>query len=910
MKKLLLLCSLLMGSAVAMVGQVTSITVETYYEDDGSVPGYPANHTTYRIYANCTNPTDLVSQVKGSSEAPLTLSVPGGIWNHESGASTAENLSCLISGFVPAAAYDSYVTLSKTCDTDGAGQIRIAPSDASSWLDPFFGSAGVPYGPGLFQIQDLIGASWFGAPGLDQNIVAGSDLKVLLAQITTDGGVCGVFNLQVFPNYSGAGSPATIQNGLTFGGCNPGCTDDTALNFDPAADLNDGSCLFPCALEITTADAFSPSCADINDGSIEFEAQGFQEAVKYTINGGSPFLGNGLMTRSNLSNGTYVINARDTRFDSESFNPGGVYTCEVEVTLVLETLPIEFGEVTSTNVTCGGQQDGCVLTSATGGTGDLTFGIVSNANGAVIIEGLPTSDFCGLAGGSYHVEATDLNGCTVSSSNFTITSPAQLILLATTGSAATCPDSEDGVRVITWSGGTGDVDFSLENDGTYDIEGNLSNAVLTLSAGSYTVYGSDANGCTASLDFTVAGPSAISISYEATTPSCVGDANGSVAIVAEGGNGGFSYVFNNGTSQNNGNYSDLSAGIYSLEVTDANGCVANGEVVVNDPEALVAIADVTNISCFGLVDGSVVIAGNGGTAPYSYSFDGVTYDANNTSLTGLSAGLYSFYVTDANGCAFASIDGAEVIEPAVLEVSIESSNISCNGSNDGAVVAQANGGTAPFTYSIGGAFSTNNIFGGLSAADYTVVVVDNNGCSAEVNSSITEPAAIVITGLEADPIDETPGGSSTYTVTGGTGSFTYSWTNSNGSEISTNQQLGPFSSAANSGSYTLTVTDENGCTASQTISITGVGELGMNIAVTLNPNPNTGNFVLNIQGLAGERLSYQITDTQGRIVTREDLGNATGNRTKVMNLENIADGVYYVQIVAGQATATVKMIKQ
>jgi hypothetical protein len=900
-----------MGSAVAMVGQVTSITVETYYQG-GAIPtvtGYPANHTTYRIYANCTNPTDLVSQVKGSSEAPLTLSVPGGIWNHPSGSSTAENLSCAISSFVPAAAYDSYVTLSKACDTDGAGQIRIAPSDASAWLDPYFGSAAVPYGPGLFQIQDLIGASWFGAPGLDQNIVAGPDLKVLLAQITTTGGVCGVFNLQVFPNYTGVGSPAIIQNGLTFGACTPGCTDNTALNFDPTADLNDGSCLFSCALDFTTSEAVSPTCAGLTDGSITFEAQGFQEAVRYTINGGSPFLGNGLMTRADLANGTYVINARDTRFDSESYNPGHLYTCETTITLVLETAPIAFGSLTSTNVTCGGQQDGCVVSSATGGTGDLTFGVVNNANGSVVIEGLPSADFCGLSGGTYTLVATDANNCAVSTPAFTITSPAQLILLATTGTAATCADTPDGVRVITWSGGTGDVDFSLANDGTYEIEGNLSNAVLTLTAGQHTVYAQDTNLCTASLDFTVAGPAPISISYEATTPSCVGDSNGSVAIVAEGGNGGFSYVFNNGASQNNGDYSGLSAGIYSIAITDANGCTANGEVVVNDPAALEGVADINNISCFGLVDGSIMVGANGGTAPYTYSFDGVNYGSLNM-LTSLPAGMYSYYVLDANGCSFEAVNGAEVIEPALLTASLESSNISCNGSNDGAVVAQANGGTAPFTYSIGGAFTTNNIFGGLSAGDYTVSVVDVNGCSAESAVGITEPAAIVITGLEADPIDETPGGSSAYTVTGGTGAYSYSWTNSAGSEVSTNEQLGPFTNAGNSGTYTLTVTDINGCSTSQTISITGVGELGKNISVSLNPNPNNGNFVLNIQGLAGERLSYQITDTQGRIVTREELGNATGNRTKVMNLENIADGMYYVQIVVGQATATVKMIKQ
>lgn len=913
MKKFLLLCATLLASAVVSVAQVTSITVETFYTDNGTVTGYPAGHTTYRIYANCTNPTDVVASVYGISESPLTLQVSGGIWNSAQGGSTADNLSCALIGFAPVVQYDSYVSLSKTCDTSEPGSVRTVPTETSSWLDPFFGSTtAVPYGGNSFSINSASGSSWFALPGLDANCVAGADLRVMLAQITTNGSVCGTFNLTVFPNYAGPNSPLLEQTGLSFGTptCgDPGCTDNAALNFDPNADYDNGLCLYPCDLAFTVNDPTNPSCGGLTDGSIVFQATGNQDLVSYTFNGGEPFLGNAALTRSNLGNGTYVITARDTRFDNPLFNDDPTLTCEAEITVVLNTIPLVVGSVSSTNVSCAGLSDGCGLSSSTGGTGTITWQVVNNSND-VVQGGLPSADFCGLGAGTYTFRATDESGCQSSSSSFTITAPFAISLSSGASTAASCPDSEDGVRVIVWSGGTGDVDFSLADDGSYEIEGGASNVIITAAPGPYTIYAQDAQGCTSSLSFTVPGPEPIVISPILDLPSCPGDEDGAISVTAAGGNSGFSYSLNGGAVQADGNFAGLAAGTYVLTATDGAGCVANLEVALNDPQAVGANVLSSQISCFGQTDGSLVITGTGGAGPYQYSINGGDSQSSGV-FNGLSAGVYSVTVTDANGCVFTAAQGGEVIEPAVLAASANVENISCNGLNDGVLTVTTTGGTGPFSYSLnGGPLTASNDFDGLDVGSYTVTITDAEGCQTEASGSITEPAVLVINGLVADPINDTPGGSSPYTVSGGTAPYEYSWTNSQGSEISTNQNLGPFTSAAQEGAYTLTVTDDNGCTVSQTITITDIVELDNTIIVALNPNPTLGQFSIKMNGLTGEKVMYTITDAQGRIVMRKELGNVSGERNELVDASAIAAGIYNVNIVSGAASTTVKLIKQ
>jgi hypothetical protein len=277
MKRALLFIAVCLGALSGSQAQVTSITVEEFYTDNGSVAGYPAGHTTYRIYANTQNASDRITTVSGNSDNPLSMTVSeSGIWNFSSGGSTGDALPCIIYASQPLAEYDSYMTVGVSCNDDGAANPIFKAEDSSQpWQNQAFNTA--PYGNGDFVVNTPVGGTWFVLPD-NPNSQAGSDLKVLLAQITTDGDICGTFNLQVFPNYTGAGS-VPVYGSYQFSsnaGCVPGCTDLTALNYNEGATYDNGLCLFECALDVNATITTLPTCADSENGVISVTASGAQ----------------------------------------------------------------------------------------------------------------------------------------------------------------------------------------------------------------------------------------------------------------------------------------------------------------------------------------------------------------------------------------------------------------------------------------------------------------------------------------------------------------------------------------------------------------------------------------------------------------------------------------------------------
>jgi hypothetical protein len=433
--------------------------------------------------------------------------------------------------------------------------------------------------------------------------------------------------------------------------------------------------------------------------------------------------------------------------------------------------------------------------------------------------------------------------------------------------------------------------------------------VNTLLPGSYTIYATDANGCTDDASFEVDGPDPITISALLTSPSCAGGSDGELVASASGGAAPLLYSLDDENFSSSLSVDGLEGGTYTVYVTDDNGCSTSQDFNLTEPDAISATAGVSHISCFGSADGEIVISADGGTGAYSYSLDGVDYQ-NSDTFSDLDAGVYDIYVTDANDCMFMATGVVEVDEPSLLEASASVTNVSCNGEGDGSVVVSATGGTPDYLYSNGGPLVSNNEFSGLDPDIYTVTVVDANGCEASTEAEVTEPSVVVITGLSADPIDETPGGNTSYQVAGGSGAYQYEWTDGNGNVVSENANLDDLTDPADAGSYTLVVTDENGCTAEQTIIITGVGEINLGFGVAVLPNPTQGQFRLNLTGLSGERLQYRILDTQGRIVMQNDLGNAGGSRSEVIDISYVAAGVYQINITMGKATQVIKLIKQ
>jgi hypothetical protein len=916
MKRILLSMVMCATMGFSLFGQVTSISVEAVYTDDGSVAGYPVGHTTYRIFANCTNAADRVSTVFGDADAPLVLNVSGsGIWNHALGGAEGKPASCALIGVQEIVGYDSFYTFGYECITGSSNSIFPLEDPVQPWKNAAFQT--VPYGQNNTFLNTAFGGAWVGLPD-HINTEAGSELKVLLAQITTDGSVCGILNLQVSPNYVNNTTPVITQTGLAFssGECGtPGCTDPEALNYDVTAGYNNGLCLYPCALTIDDYTVMNPTCGGDADGEVTINPAGQQGFVAYSFNG-EEYQTN-VNTYGNLENGMVTVLAKDLRFENELMNPGGMYgACEAMVEITLETTPLFIDGGLADGVTCAGDNDGCVnFMNYGGGTGTLAFMLYQGANPIMDENGnaleLEMPSYCGLAGGTYHFEVMDENGCTESSSNLVVTSPAMFNLIEGFEAAASCFNSEDGTQVINWGGGTGDIMFSLEDDGVYDIMGNVSNLVLeNLMPGDYMLYAIDANGCTDVLAFSLAGGPAIEVSTLIINPSCPEAGDGSIGLMATGGTGALMYSFNGADFSEVSMLENLAADFYMGYVMDENVCIAEIEIILEDPAPIAVAATGTDITCAGLTNGSILVNATGGTEMLLYSLDGSDFTPSPL-FENLGAAEYMVYVEDVNGCP-AILDGTIMIaEPSAIDATATSSDITCNGFGNGAITVSANGGTAPYLYSVGGAFSSVNPITGLEPDSYTVVVQDANGCTAEIAGlMVEEPAALTIDGLTANSIDEDAGGNSAYTVTGGTPIYSYEWVNGDGDVVSTSTNLPDLTQASDAGEYTVTVTDANGCETSASITVTDINDVNQAYSVSLYPNPSNGQFRLTLLGVNGVKVTYTILDEAGRVVVAKELSDFAGERIENIDLSNIASGIYMMHVNIGHNVESLRLIIQ
>ncbi|HIL66835.1 MAG TPA: hypothetical protein EYG43_02980, partial [Flavobacteriales bacterium] len=211
--------------------------------------------------------------------------------------------------------------------------------------------------------------------------------------------------------------------------------------------------------------------------------------------------------------------------------------------------------------------------------------------------------------------------------------------------------------------------------------------------------------------------------------SCFGANNGSISATASGGAPPFQYSLGGALSQTSGTFTGLTAGTYSVDVTDANGCMIFQTVVITEPPALNITATVTNVSCFGMCDGSASVSVAGGTPPYSYSWSN---GQTTPTIINLCAGTYACTVFDANNCISQST--VIVMEPAPLSISVDSTD-ETSALNDGSATAIVMGGTSPYTYAWSNGGTTNpqvNLAPGL----YTVIVTDANGCTISDATSV------------------------------------------------------------------------------------------------------------------------------------------------------------------------------
>ncbi len=636
----------------------------------------------------------------------------------------------------------------------------------------------------------------------------------------------------------------------------------------------------------------NPNCG-VNDGTITITASGGNPPITYSIDGGFTNQANGNFT--GVGAGIYYIELEDA---------SGCFARDT-VTLSNPSAPT-IDNVSTIAPTCG-NSDGSLTITASGGIAPLQYSI---DNGATFQA---NGTFTGLSGGNYDIIVEDANGCQASTQNSVASGTGPTIdnLNPTSPSCG----SQDGVLVISASGGAMPLQYSIDNGATFQVSGSFTG----LASGSYNIVVEDANGCQATDQISLNNLNGPSIDNVAeTTPTC-GAQDGAIDITASGGSAPLQYSIDGGaTFQASGSFAGLGAGTYDIIVEDNGGCQAADQVVFpgGTPPTIDNIS-ITDPTC-GNANGSIEVTVSGGAAPLQYSIDnGATFQAS-SSFSGLIGATYDIVVADNAGC--------QVIDQAALAIStaptidtLGSLPPTC-GANDGIIGMLATGGAAPLQYSIDGGttFQPVGAFQNLGTGTYDIVVEDANGCQAtdqivlnNLNGpTITNEASTNTTCGQDD-------GTITITASGGTAPLQYSIDGG-----TTFQAAGGFIDLP-AGSYNVVVVDDIGCQAlGQQIDIAASTQPVIDDITTTNSTCGSGDGSITITASGGAApLQYSInagntfqssgsfnnlTAGNYNVVIEDNTGCQVSGQAVVSNSNGPAiDDVSFTDPTCGNANGTV-----
>lgn len=512
-------------------------------------------------------------------------------------------------------------------------------------------------------------------------------------------------------------------------------------------------------------------CNSVCTGSVTATAAGGTGAYTYLWAPGN----HTTSAVTGLCANTYVLTLKDAN------------NCTTTATVTLTQPTALTAAPSGTNVNCFNQSDGVVNANAGGGTLPYTYSWAP--------VGCTTASCSGLPNDTYSVTVTDGNGCTVLQT-ITLTQPALLTVTAS-ATPVNCPGSCDGTLAAAVSGGTTPYTYSWSG-------GCTTSACSSICENTYSILVTDAKGCTVTSTVTVSPPPAIITNLSSTDALCFGNSNGTVTSTTSGGIPPYTYSWSSGCTTSA--CSGLTAGNYSVTITDSNGCTSTGTIAVNQPAAFTASISTTlnPLNCNGDCDGTALANITGGTPTYSYSW---TNGSTAATATGLCAGNYTVIATDGNGCTTSA--AVTFTAPSTLSVSLSVTNASCSFGCNGSIGATPSGGTPGYTYAwLPGGEVTPSITGlCASPPSYTITVYDNKGCSNTQTVAITAPSSVAST-FSVSNVSCSGGsdGTATSIPSGGTGAYTYSW-------FTTPGQTTQTATGLSAGFYNVLINDANGCSS-------------------------------------------------------------------------------------------------
>jgi len=503
---------------------------------------------------------------------------------------------------------------------------------------------------------------------------------------------------------------------------------------------------------------------------------------------------------------------------------------------------------TTTDANCG-LADGTATVSITNGESPYTY-LWDNSQ--------TTETATNLLAATYYVSVYDNLGC-LAVAVVTVSDNSDLAVIITSTDIS-CFGADDGHSTVTATGGTTPYSF-LWSNGATDI------SATDLSAGIVSVTVTDQNNCTTVTLDTINEELPLLITPIITDVLCYGESTGAVNFNISGGTP--PYYYNWSTGQSTATVTNLAANNYIVTVTDENGCEFIESFTINDNSSLLSTINTVNVSCNGFNDGSASVVASNGTSPYTYLWSN---DSTNISIDSLVSGNISVTVTDDNGCI--SIANETINEPSPLSVSITTTEISCFNGSDGSAIANVSGGTPLYTYMWSGDNSYiaySHIAQSISSGTYTIIVSDENACTLEEYVTLDSPVEITttITTTDATCYEECTGTAS-IDITNGTSPYSYEWSNGE-----TSQDIATLCAE----NYTIAITDFNGCTATDSFTISQPIEMLLSTTTT---DANCG--------LADGTATVSITNGESPYTYLWDNSQTTETAT------NLLAATYYVSV--------------
>ena len=633
-------------------------------------------------------------------------------------------------------------------------------------------------------------------------------------------------------------------------------------------------------LDIFDIDVFNEICSN-GAGSINLDITGGTTPYSFVWNTGAT-----TEDLTGLSAGTYSCQVTDANLCS--VNTGDINLFNSPGTLILDDIFV-------VDENCNNNQ-GYINITVSGGAAPYTF---TWSNGST------SEDVSGLSEGTYSCVITDTNGCTINTEGTVNNIPGTLVLVNIVITNEVCGNGQGAVDLMI-SGGTVPFTYSWSN-------GDNSEDIFNLGAGTYTCQVTDSNGCSISASANVLNNAGnLSLDNTIVTNEICSNTAGSIDITISGGVTPYNFNWNNGATTED--ISGLSAGNYSCQLTDNNACIINiGPITINNSSGGLTIDTfvVTNESC-GNAAGSIDLTISGGTLPYTYLWsDGQTTE----DATLLSAGNYSCTITDANNCSI-NINVDVLNDAGTLSLDNAAITDEVCGNAAGAIDLSISGGTTPYTFNWSNGATTEDI-SGLSAGTYSCIIIDSNNCTiyTDTFNVVNSSGSLSLDNVFVN--DESCNDGTGYiniTVSGGTTPYTFGWSNG-----STTEDIYGLTA----GTYTCQITDNGGCTINLTANVfNNAGNLTISDSIITNEVCSDGQGAIDIVVGGGDppySFNWSNGDTTEDIsglsagaytLTVRDTGGCTANHSvTIINIgENFSvSGVSVINEICGNGQGAINI---